>query len=265
MNRPEQQAIVVPLGVNGYFPSFGRQTMSFLVLTPGHALLLDAGTGVSRLLEPEVQALVERYERLDVILSHYHVDHVVGISYLPAVWPHGRVRIFAPEPPLLDGDGPTALRHLLGPPLFAKGFEAYGERFELVRVSASQLGIGPWEVRLWRQEHPGGSVGIRLGDALAYVTDTSPLPETVDRVQGVRLLLHEMWFTDAEVSGDGPHGHSNLSAVAEIAVRAQVQALMPVHHHPRRRDADLEAMVQAAAKRAGIPVLLARETQQYPC
>jgi len=260
---PEATWKLVPLGTNGYFPSFGRQTMSFLVLADRRALLLDAGTGVSRLIEPPVAQLVEPYEDLDVIVSHYHVDHVVGISYLPAVWPRGKVRILAPEPPLVDGDGPTAMRHLLGPPLFAKGFEAYGERFQLVRVREPELSWGSSLIRLWRQDHPGGSIGIRIGDRLAYVTDTSALPETIERVRGVRLLLHEIWWSDVEASGGLGAGHSAVSEVAEIAAKAAVGALMPVHHQPRRSWEDIEAMATVAAKRSGLPVWLPRETQVY--
>ncbi|MGD2114802.1 MAG: MBL fold metallo-hydrolase, partial [Acidobacteriota bacterium] len=74
---------LIPLGTNGYIPTHGRQTMCFLVRFEDRALLLDAGTGVARLLEPRVRELLEGVEQLDVILSHFHLDHVIGLSYLP--------------------------------------------------------------------------------------------------------------------------------------------------------------------------------------
>src|ERR1044072_2904577 len=50
---------LVPLGTNWYIPSHGRQTMCFLLLDgDGAALLLDAGTGLARLLAPEIAALL---------------------------------------------------------------------------------------------------------------------------------------------------------------------------------------------------------------
>ena len=82
---------LIPLGTNGFIPTFGRHTMSFLVLTENQALLLDAGSGVSRLLQPELKALIEPYETLNIVFSHYHLDHTIGVSYLPAVWPTGKI------------------------------------------------------------------------------------------------------------------------------------------------------------------------------
>ena len=41
------------LGTAGYLPAAGRQTMSFLLATGTETLLLDAGSGVARLLELE--------------------------------------------------------------------------------------------------------------------------------------------------------------------------------------------------------------------
>ena len=72
--------------------------MSFLVLVEGHALLLDAGSGVGRLGEEPVARLLEGFDHLDVALTHYHLDHVVGLSYLPGVWRDKSVRLVGPAP-----------------------------------------------------------------------------------------------------------------------------------------------------------------------
>ncbi len=44
---------LIPLGTNGLLPALGRQTQCHLALTDDAAIMLDAGTGVGRLLEPE--------------------------------------------------------------------------------------------------------------------------------------------------------------------------------------------------------------------
>ena len=44
------------LGGGGWFPAHGRHTASALVRDGAHAILIDAGTGISRLVEsPELQ------------------------------------------------------------------------------------------------------------------------------------------------------------------------------------------------------------------
>lgn len=252
---------LVPLGTGGYFPAHGRQTMSFLLVAGENALLLDAGTGVSRLAEPAVAALLAGCPRLDILLTHYHLDHVVGLSYLPGVWRGRPVRLFAPAPPLVAAAPEEALGRLLAPPLFPVPLAAFPLPVEVVPFTGPELTAGPFTLRLRSQRHPGGSVGVRVGDALAYVTDTVLDPETEAFVRGVGLLLHEVWLTDDEAGGGAAErsGHAAASEVADLARRAGVGRLLPVHHHPRRSAEELTALAAALAARAGLPVEIAAE------
>lgn len=253
---------LVPLGTNGYIPSHGRQSMAFLVLTEETAILLDAGTGVARLLEPEVESLLEDYPALDVVLTHYHLDHVVGISFLPGVWPNRPVRIHAPGPPLVETDPAEALCRLIHPPLFPIPLPEYPMAVELERLTGERALVGELELRLRSQEHPGGSIGVRFGDSLAYVTDTVADQGTAEFVEGVELLLHEVWLGPGGEAG--ATGHSAADDVAKIATRAGVPRLMPVHHHPRCTQRDLERLAAELSRLAdGVEVILPEEGRIY--
>ncbi|HLE83398.1 MAG TPA: hypothetical protein VJG13_03585, partial [Thermoanaerobaculia bacterium] len=151
---------------------------------------------------------------------------------------------------------------LIHPPLFPIPLPEFPMPVELERLSGETASIGGLEVRLRRQEHPGGSVGLRFGDALAYVTDTVADPGTADLVAGVRLLLHEVW---TEAGGEaGSTGHSAADDVARIAVEGRVGRLMPVHHHPRSSQADLERLAEELARLApGVEVVLPVEGHVY--
>ncbi len=250
---------LIPLGANGFFPTFGRQTMSFLVLAPKQALLLDAGTGVSRLIEPKLSELLEPYDGLDVILSHYHLDHVVGLSYMPAAWTRGRIRVFGPSNPLVEGDVEPALNQLLARPLFPADYRRFPAPLEPVAFRDERLRIGELPIRVRAQDHPGGSVGIRVGDALAYLTDTSVSDAAVDFVRGVKLLLHELWATDVEAATVGQAGHSHFSAVADFVRSCGVRATMPVHHHPKRSNAEIREMCEELQNTTGVRTLVSLE------
>jgi ribonuclease BN (tRNA processing enzyme) len=253
---------LVPLGVNGYIPSHGRQSAAFLVLAGEAALLLDAGTGVARLLEEPILDLLEGFGSLEVVLTHYHLDHVVGLSYLPGVWPTRPVRIHAPGPPLVDTDPAEALCRLIHPPLFPVPLPEFPMPVELERLTGESAVIGGIDVRLRRQEHPGGSVGLRLGDAMAYVTDTVADRASAELAAGVDLLLHEVWFESGGRAA--ATGHSAADDVARIAVEAGVRRLMPVHHHPRSSPADLERLAEELGRLApGIEVVLPEEGRVY--
>jgi ribonuclease BN (tRNA processing enzyme) len=255
-------ARLLPLGTNGYLPSFGRQTMSYLVAAPGTALLLDAGSGVARLGEPPARELLAGAERLDILLTHYHLDHVIGLSYLPGVVSGLPVRIFAPAPPL-TAFGSEALDRLLSPPLFPVPIHRWPMPVEVVPYAGAALEIGPFAVRVRAQKHPGGSVGVRIGDRLAYVTDTILDLRTIDFVRGVGTLLHEVWLDDAQAARDdaGRTGHSSASPVAALAREAAVGRLVPVHHHPRRSPEALDELLAVLRAAAGCPVELPVEGQ----
>lgn len=253
---------LLPLGTNGFIPTAGRQTMAFLVERDGAIVVLDAGTGLARLLEPAARALLAGVTRLDLVLTHYHLDHVVGLSYLPGLVRDRAVRIHAPAPPL-TASGPEALAQLISPPLFPVPLERWPMPVEIVPYAGPELAVGPFRFAVRAQEHPGGSAALRLGDRLAYVTDTVADPATAVFARGVGTLMHEVWLTGADaVTEDAARedaartGHSSAVEVAALARRARVGRLLPVHHHPRRSAADLAALVTELAGLSGRQVAL---------
>jgi len=252
---------VLPLGINGFIPSFGRQTMSVLILTESETLLLDAGTGVARFLDPSVMDLVRPYDCLNVILSHYHLDHVVGLSYLNGIQAWKRIRIYGPGKPFADVEPDQALHRLIHPPFYPVTLRDFPTPVEIIPLKEEALQIGTLSIQVQAQNHPGGSMGIRIGDSVAYVTDTPVLQATESFVRGVRLLLHETWLTDAEAETDEVERsrHSSVSPVAQLSKQAKVGHLMPIHHHPRRPDAEIREIVKSMESLAGIEVFVPEE------
>lgn len=256
-------AAVVPLGLNGFYPSHGRQTMCFLADARGPAgrlgLLLDAGTGVGRLAESSLPLALEDFARLEVLLTHYHLDHVCGLAALPSAYRagggSGPIRIWAPTRPLVDADPHEDLHRLIAPPLFPYRLDAfeprlevrsYGDATDLDELS-DLLGLS---IRTRRNVHAGGAVGLRFGNQLAYVTDSAPDSAqaldagTLGLVRNVHTLMHEVWATAAEAGADRRllEGHSDTSAVRALSEHAAVERLVPVHHPPQRDGAAIEKL-----------------------
>ena len=65
---------LVFLGTAGYHPNESRHTTC--VALPEIGIVFDAGTGLFRL-----PAYLQT-PRIDILLSHAHLDHVVGLTYL---------------------------------------------------------------------------------------------------------------------------------------------------------------------------------------
>lgn len=258
-------AQLIPLGTNGFIPSQGRQTMSFLVLTKGQAILLDSGTGIGRLLTAELAELLQPYSELSLIYSHYHLDHTVGLSYMTAVWPKKPLHIHAPEQPLLQARALEALNGLIRPPYFPVTLDKFPSPVTTEPFAARQLQIGEVVIRVRPQTHAGGSIGIRIDDDIAYTTDTVVDERTPDFVRGAKVLLHELWLDDAETPAEDATrtGHSYASGVVQLAVTGGVGRLMIVHHHPLRTTAQIRATVTKAQATTSIPIVMPEEGKVY--
>lgn len=222
------------LGTGGFHPTESRHTSCYLLQESG--IVLDAGTGMFRLRDRMVGS------ELDILLSHVHLDHCQGLTYLlDVLWdrPIERVQIHArPE------DLRVVRERLFDSPLFPVPCQ-----YELVPLQ-SGLVLRGWKVEIRMQEHPGGSVGLRLtrGDSsIAYITDTTADPndeESVDFVRNVNLLLHECYFDDSWEELARKSGHSTATAVAQLAAKANVQKLVLTHANPIADDHQLKEMLQ---------------------
>jgi ribonuclease BN (tRNA processing enzyme) len=212
------------LGSGGWIPTSTRETCSALLRDGPHVVLLDAGTGLQRLVEqPE---LLDGVERLDLVLTHFHLDHVVGLAYLPAL--SMRPVLWGPGELLAGTSTQALLDRLLGPPFFSAPLERIAADVREIEGSTLDLGSFELAVRVQRR-HTEPTLAFRVGDALAYCTDTAADPGTVDFVAGCRVLLHEAWHPAA--SSDDPF-HTASGAAGALAREADVERLVLIHVSP---------------------------------
>ena len=219
---------IVLLGTTGYHPNDRRHTPCMVI--PECGVMLDAGTGMYR---------AERYletAELDIFLTHAHLDHVVGLTFLLNVLrahPMDRVTVHALPEKLSAID-----EHLFSPELFPVR-PPYESRALVGDVALAQGG----RLTHFPLAHQGGSVGFRLdwpGHAMAYVTDTTadPAADYVERIRGVDLLLHECYYPDEDAAWAKKTGHSSTTKVAQVARAAGVGRLVLVHINPQRTEDD---------------------------
>lgn len=228
------------LGSGGWIPTSRRETCSAYLREGSHILLIDAGTGIQRLVErPE---LLAGAESVHIVLTHFHLDHVVGLSYLPA--------LSLPQPPTLWGPGQllagsetrSILDRLLAPPLFSAPLR------EIV-TCVREIPSGEFEVDSFRiatrvqKLHSEPTLALRIGDLLTYCTDTAPDPGNVGFAAGSRVLLHEAWYA-RNASADG--NHSAAGDAGRIAREAGVERLVLIHVNPLQ-DED-ETLAASAAR-----------------
>jgi ribonuclease BN (tRNA processing enzyme) len=73
-----------------------------------------------------------------------------------------------------------------------------------------------------------------------------------------------VWVTDEEAAaGAQRRGHSTVERVAALASAAGAGMLMPMHHHPTRSAAELEAMTARLGELSTARVVLPVEGREY--
>jgi ribonuclease BN (tRNA processing enzyme) len=226
------------LGSGGWIPTARRATCSAIVRRDDHALVIDAGTGISRLVEaPE---LLEGVSTTEVLLTHFHLDHVVGLAYLPALSLPRAPRVHGPGEWLYGLRTDELLSRLVGHPFFAVDLAGIVSGVE--ELTEGELSIGPFEVTTRAQRrHSDPTLAMRIDDLLTYCTDTSYDEGNVELASGGRVLVHEAWYSE-----DHPREvatHSSAREAAEVARDAAVDGLVLIHLRP---DGDEDRLLDEA-------------------
>jgi ribonuclease Z len=163
----------------------------------------------------------------DLILTHFHPDHVSGVPLLLMnMWLLGRRR-----PLDIYGLSHTLERveDLMGFYDWATWPNFFPVAFHRLPQEAKTLLLESTEFRVTASPvcHLLPTIGLRIemlpsGKALAYSCDTEPCPQVVDLAAGVDLLIHE-------ASGASP-GHTPAAQAGRIAREAAAKALCLIHY-----------------------------------
>ena len=225
------------LGAGGWIPTGTHQTCSALLREGDEAVLIDAGTGVERLVRD--RSLLEGIERLELVLTHFHHDHVGGLAYLPGLRGAGGIppRIWGPAQALFGTSTDDVLRTIYAPPFYDAD---YGLIATEVRELGEEQAIGPFTLRTRLQRgHSTPTLALRFDDLLTYCTDTPYDAGNAELAAGSGVLMHEAWCTEG--SPESTPIHSSGRAAATVAQEAGVERLVLIHLHPRGgHDAVLE-------------------------
>ena len=222
---------LVLLGTGGYYANDTRHTACLMLPEPG--VVLDAGSGMFRVADYLAT------DRLDVFLTHAHLDHVIGLTYLLGVLPQ-----VVQERTIVHGE--QAKLDAVRTHLFSESLFPVMPAFRMQPLPGEAPLAGGGRLTHFPLVHPGGSVGYRLdwpGSSLAYVTDTTAAADAayVEQIRGVNVLVHEAYFASEADEMAEVTGHSCLRDVAQVAANAEVGLLVLVHVNPQlERDADLD-------------------------
>jgi len=235
---------VIPLGAMGWMPGHEHHTAAYQVLGTEVDLILDAGTGLSRLAKQTPQDAGGE-KPVVILLSHYHLDHTAGLIYLSALFPARRIIVAGPGKAVYGESAAAILDRLIAPPFFAHRLQQANPGLHVVDLVPGENHIAGLRIECRRQRHTNPSLGIRINDGLAYITDTGCDDGTVDFVSGCPLLMHECWGRGEAVAASG---HAHLEGVVKIAARAGINQLLLVHLNPLQTKAEINQLAATARR-----------------
>lgn len=237
----------------------GGNTSCVEVEAGGELLILDAGTGMRGLGDRIGR---EGRDRMHLLLSHLHWDHIQGLPFFTPAWIPGRELTIhgAPSTSTPGMSLEQSIARQMMPPHFPVSLRDMRARIGFSEVeSGASVRVGEASVRAARLNHPGGVLGWRIehgGRSVVYATDTEhysvPDPHLVALARGADLLIYDAMYTEAEYAGRiGPSkvgwGHSTWEAGVAVADAAGVGQLVLFHHDPGRDDEQVAALERLAA------------------
>lgn len=235
------------LGCRGSWPVSGREFMGFgggtsayLLRRWDYAILIDCGSGLSA-----GKRDLEGCSRVDVVLTHLHYDHLIGLLNWD-VFPRGaRIRFFSRFDCWF---GEESLRRFLSSPFWPYTPQmgkletvTVGERVEL------EYGVS---ALFYPSNHPNDACIIRLdtpeGSMCAAFDYEHSRPFPLELGRGCALLLYDAMYTPREYTTRKGYGHSCWQEGVALAGEIGVGQLVLTHHSPERNDRSLRRLEKQA-------------------
>lgn len=266
------EASVAILGTRGSVPvsgeaylRYGGATTCVFLRFGDQVVVLDCGTGMLEL--PKV--LHKNDQQIAVLLSHPHVDHLLGIPMCPVVFdPEKKIDIYGAVWNGLDVRQQVCA--FLAPPLWPVGPDRFPAEISFHDLPDTFC-LGNVTVESMNGVHPGGVSLFRLtggGKTVVFMTDCTVTAENIpvlaEFARDCDLLLCDGQYSQQEWKGREHFGHSTWRAAAQLGTACGARMVRVIHHDPARTDVQLDSAARELTKlhkncafaRAGEEILL---------
>jgi ribonuclease BN (tRNA processing enzyme) len=244
------------LGTGGWIPTTRRESTCAILSRPDSLFIFDAGTGLSRLLEERFRPELAPGREVHLFLSHYHLDHIAGLVYLPAMFKGGTVHLHPPAAGITGSDPLETISSIVRKPFNPQSLNEMPVEILVEPLGEGEHAIAGAMVGVRKQIHADPSVAYRVDDLLVFATDTALDPGNAVFAAGARLLVHEAWIdgkeeddpATAQIAREAYVAHTSARQCAALAAEAGVRQLVLCHLNPLRSDAYHQEMLASARR-----------------
>ena len=263
----ENQSKLTVLGCRGSMPvsnknflKYGGATSSFLLQAGGESILFDAGTGILR-----STALLADDDESHLLLSHMHMDHIMGLAFWrPLFMPGKKVHIYSEK-----RNGMTTreqIANFLKAPYWPVGISLFQGVAEYRDITAGEtFSIGGVTVKTMRSHHPNDCTLYRVeweGKSVVYALDfehsADASAELACFAEGCDVLIYDSTYTPLEYPKKIGWGHSTWVEALKMKEAAGAKKLLMAHHDIEQTDELLDTL-QKKLTELDKNVYLARE------
>lgn len=209
------------LGTNGWFDTSTGNTPCVLLQSDDFDIIFDAGYGFTK-----VDHLLDAHRPVYLLLSHFHLDHLIGLHTLPK-------SNFLRGLTILGQPGTvSALQGLFGPP-YSVSIQKLAFPVQISELNGIIPRL-PFGLTALPLVHSGPCLGYRVeidGTVITYCTDTGYCQNAVTLARKADLFMTECSLAP----GTEPHPqwpHLGPAAAAQIAIEAEAQRLLLIHFDP---------------------------------
>jgi phosphoribosyl 1,2-cyclic phosphodiesterase len=220
----------------------------------GTLIVLDAGTGIRNL----GQTLPPSLRRVDILLTHLHMDHIQGLPFFAPLRREGvEIHIWGPASTTLSLD--ARLQKYLSPPLFPVSVRELAADFHFHELPTDVMEIGEFRVNAQLIIHPNPTIGYRIQSknaSVTYLPDHEPAlggrtfgtdnswTSGYRLAEGADLLIHDTQYTKEEYRHRLGFGHSSIEHAFRFAELSSVKHFAPFHHDPTHNDDTLDRLFE---------------------
>jgi ribonuclease Z len=242
---------VIILGSSNAIPTADHENTHMVVVGEERMVMVDCVSNPLLRLE---KAGLDFNHLTDLILTHFHPDHVSGVPLLLMdMWLMGRNKAL----------NIYGLHHTLDRVESLMGFYGWAEWPDFFPVAFYRLPaqemtsvIDCQDFRIFSSpvRHLLPTIGLRFefnhtNKIMAYSCDTEPCAQVVRLAEGADTLIHE--------AAGATRGHSSAAQAGEIASQAEVGKLYLIHY-PTGKNENADLVAEARMRFQG-PVSLAED------
>lgn len=234
-------------GARGSYPVAGREygefgcaTTCYVLREDDYAIVLDCGSGLWNARE-----ILKGCTVVDILLTHMHYDHILGLPMLGAVCPGAKVKLYANFGAWYGLD---TIERFLSEPFWPV---CLIPRENMVEVhSGEKITLQHGVTAEFRRQTHDGALLIALhknGEELCFTGDYEHGRMPLDSwAKECDLLIYDGTYAPEEYAEHEGWGHSTWEEGCQLAERAHAKRLVISHHSPDHDDRMLSAQEHRA-------------------